>query len=77
MGQPMLTADELGKSGKACIDLHDYYRQNYESGLVILVLYKDCHFLVGVRIFMVTFSNLYDLFNLNTLDMSLMRCFAL
>jgi hypothetical protein len=51
--------------------------QNYESGLVILGSYKDCLFLVGDDVFMVTFSNLYDLFNLDALDISLMHCFAL
>jgi hypothetical protein len=77
MGQSMLTVDELNKVGKACIDLHDYYMQNYENGLDILGSYKDRHFLVGDNIFMVTFSNLYVLFNLNALDISLMRCFTL
>jgi hypothetical protein len=39
--------------------------------------FKDRHFLVGDDIFIITFSNLYDIFNLNALDVSLMRCFAL
>jgi hypothetical protein len=77
MDQAMLTTDELGKAGQACIDLHNYYIQNYKSGLDILVLYKDHHFLVGDDIFIITFSDLYDLFNLYALDISLMRCFAL
>jgi hypothetical protein len=73
----MLTADELGKASKACIDLHDYYMQNYKSGLVILGSYKDRHFLVSDDIFMVTFSDLYDLFNIDMLDISVMCCFTL
>jgi hypothetical protein len=77
MDQPMLTVDVLSKAGKACIDLHNYYMQNYESGLDILGSYKDRFFLVGDGIFMVTFSDCYDLFNLDALDISLMRCFAL
>jgi hypothetical protein len=77
MVQPMLTADELGKVGKACIDLHDYYMQNYESSLVVLGSYKDHHFVVGDNIFMVAFSNFYDFFNLDTLDISLMYRFTL
>jgi hypothetical protein len=77
MGQPMLTADELGKAGQACIYLHNYYIQNYESSLDILVSYKDHHFLVGDELFIVTFSDLYDFFNLTTLDFSLMHCFTL
>jgi hypothetical protein len=77
MGQPMLTADELDKVGQACKDLHNYYTQNYESSLGILGSYKDRHFLVGDDIFMITFSNLNDLFNLDALDISLMRSFTL
>jgi hypothetical protein len=77
MGQPMLTADELDKVGQACKDLHKYYTQNYESSLGILGSYKDRHFLVGDDIFMITFSNLNDLFNLDALDISLMRSFTL
>jgi hypothetical protein len=77
MGQPILTTDELGKAGQACIDLHNYYIQNYESSLDILGLYKDHRFLVGDDNFMITFSDLYDLLNLDVLDISLMRCFTL
>jgi hypothetical protein len=73
MGQPMLTADELHKAGQHCIDLHNYCIQNYKTGQDIIVLFKDRHFLVGDDIFIITFSNLYDLFNLNALDISLIR----
>jgi hypothetical protein len=41
MGQPMLTADELGKVGQPCIDFHNYYIQNYKRGIDIVVSYKD------------------------------------
>jgi hypothetical protein len=34
------------------------------------VSYKDCHFLVGDDIFLISFSDLYDLFKLNVLDIS-------
>jgi hypothetical protein len=77
MGQPMLTVDELVKAGQPCIDLHNYYIQNYMSDLDILVSYKDHHFLVGNAVFIITFFDLYDLFNLDALDISLMSCFAL
>jgi hypothetical protein len=46
-------------------------------GQGILVSYKDHHFLVGDDIFIITFIDLYFLFNLDALDISLMRCFAL
>jgi hypothetical protein len=73
----MLTTDELCEAGQPCIDLHNYYIQNYKSGQDIIVSYKNRRFLVGDDIFLITFFNLYDLFNLDTLDISLMRCFAL
>jgi hypothetical protein len=71
MGRPMLTA------GQPCMDLHNYYIQNYKLGQDIIVLYKDRHFLVGDDIFIIIFADLYDLFNLGVLDVSLMRYFAL
>jgi hypothetical protein len=77
MGQPMLSVDELHKAGQPYIDIHNYYIQNYQRGLNILVLYKDWHFLVGDDIFPITFSDLYDLFNLDALDVSLIRYFTL
>jgi hypothetical protein len=77
MGQPILTVDELHKSGQPCIDIHNYYIQNYQKGLYIIVSYKNHHFLVGDDVFIITFSDLYDLFNLNVLDIYLMRRFKL
>jgi hypothetical protein len=62
MGLPMFTADELHKAGQHCIDCHNYYIQNYMSGQDIIVSCKDCHFLVGDGIFVIIFSDLYDLF---------------
>jgi hypothetical protein len=77
MGWPKLTVDELHKAGQPYVDLYNYYIQNYMAGQDILVSYKDRHFLVGDGIFIITFADLYDIFNLDTLDISLMRCFAL
>jgi hypothetical protein len=76
-GQPMLTADRLHEAVQCCVKLHNYYIQNYRMGQEIIVQFKDRHFLVGDNIFVITFSDLYDLFNLDTLDISLMHCFAL
>jgi hypothetical protein len=73
----MLTANELHKAGQYYINLHNYYIQNYKSGEEIIVSYKDRHFLVGDGIFVIRFIDLYDLFNLDALDISLMRCFSL
>jgi hypothetical protein len=77
MGKLMLTIDEIHEAGQPCIDLHNYYIQNYQSGIGILVSYKDHHFLVGNALFLITFSDLYHLFNLDALDISLMHCFTL
>jgi hypothetical protein len=76
MGRPMLTVDVLHKAGKPCAELHNYYNNNYKSGQDIIVSYKVRHFLVGDSIFLISWSDLYDLFNLDVLDISLMRCFT-
>jgi hypothetical protein len=77
MGRPMLTVDALHKAGKSCVELHNYYINNYKSRQDIIVSYKDFHFLVGDSIFLISWSDLYDLFNLDALDISLMHCFVL
>jgi hypothetical protein len=77
MGKMMLTVDVLHKAGQPCVDLHNCNINYYKSGQDIIVSYKDRHFLVGDDIFVISFSNLYNLFNLEVLDVSLMRCFEL
>jgi hypothetical protein len=77
MGKPMLTIDALHKAGQPCVELHNYYINNYKSDQDIIVSYKNCHFLVGDDFFLISFSDLYDFFNLNVLDVSLMHCLAL
>jgi hypothetical protein len=77
MGMPMLTVDALHKVGKPCVELHNYYINNYRSGQDIIVLYKDHYFLVGDDIFLISWSDLYELFSLDVLDVSLKHCFAL
>jgi hypothetical protein len=77
MGKPMLTVDVLDKAGQPCVNLHNYYINNYKSSQDIIVSYKDHHFLMGDCIFLISFSDLYDLFNLDVLDVSLMRRFTL
>jgi hypothetical protein len=76
MGRPMLTINALKLGGKSCVELHNYYINNYRKGQDIIVSYKESQFLVGDDIFLISLSNLYDHFNLNVLDVSLMRCFA-
>jgi hypothetical protein len=77
MGKLMLTVNALHKVGQPCVKLHNYYINNYKSDQNIIISYKDRHFLVGDGFFLISFSDLYDLFNLDTLDVSLMHCFAL
>jgi hypothetical protein len=67
----------LYKAGEPCVEVHNYYMNNYKSGQDIIVSYKDHHYLVGDEFFLISFSDLYDLFNLDALDVSLMRYFAL
>jgi hypothetical protein len=59
-GQPMLIVDQLCQAGQYCVELHNYYIQNYKTNQDIIVQYKDLHFLVGGDIFVVTFYDLYD-----------------
>jgi hypothetical protein len=43
----------------------------------IMVQYKEYHFLLSDDIFVISFSDLYDLCTIAVLDISLMPCFAL
>jgi hypothetical protein len=58
MGRPMLTVDALYKAGKPCVELHNYYIDNYKSGQDIIVSYKDHHFPVGDIIFLISWSSM-------------------
>jgi hypothetical protein len=73
----MLRADQLREAGQYCVELHNYYIQNYKTCDDIMVQYKEQHFLVSGDIFVISFSDLYDLFTLDMLDISLMRYFVL
>jgi hypothetical protein len=77
MDKPMLSVDTLHKAGQPCVKIHNYYINNYKSGQDIIVSYKDREFMVGDNFFLISFFNLYDLFNLDALDVSLMHCFIL
>jgi hypothetical protein len=76
-GKRMLNANELCKVGQFCVELHNYYILNWKKIDAILVKYRQSHFLTDNNIFIISLFDLYDLFNLDTLDVSLMRCFAL
>jgi hypothetical protein len=73
----MLNANELCKAGQFCVELHNYYILNWKKIDVIVVKYRQSHFLMDYGVFIISLFDLYDLFNLDALDVSLMRCFAL
>jgi hypothetical protein len=77
MVKPMLTVNAVKQAGKSCVELHNYYIHNYKKGQDIIASFKEEHFLLGNDIFLISWSDLYDFFNLNALDISLMHCFAL
>jgi hypothetical protein len=76
-GKQMLNANEFYKAGRFCVELHNYYILNWKKIDVIVIKYRQSHFLTDDGVFIISLSDLYDLFNLNALDVSLMRCFAL
>jgi hypothetical protein len=76
-GKQMVNANELCKAGQFCVELHNYYILNWKKINVIVVKYRHSHFLMDNGVFIISLSDLYDLFNLVTLDVSLMRYFAL
>jgi hypothetical protein len=76
-GKRMLNANELCKAGQFCVELHNYYILNWKKIDVIVVKYRQSHFFTDDGVFLTSLSDLYDLFNLDALDVSLMRCFAL
>jgi hypothetical protein len=77
MGKLMLTVDTLKEAGKSCVVLHNYYINNYKIRQHIIGGFKEKHFLVGEGIFLISWSDLYDLYTFDTLDISLICYFAL
>jgi hypothetical protein len=73
----MLNANKLCKADRFYVELHNYYILNWKKIDVIVVKYRQSHFLTDDNVFIISLSDLYDLFNLDALDVSLMRCFAL
>jgi hypothetical protein len=43
--KPILTTNQLHEAGRYCVELHNYYIQNYKTGKDIMVQYKEHHFL--------------------------------
>jgi hypothetical protein len=62
-GKQMLNANELCKAGRFCVELHNYYILNWKKIDVIVVKYRQSHLLTDDDVFIISLSNLYDLFN--------------
>jgi hypothetical protein len=77
MGKPMLTVDTLKEASKSCLVLHNYCINNYKKCQHIIGGFKEKHFMVGEGIILISWSDLYDLFTLDTLDISLIHCFTM
>jgi hypothetical protein len=73
----MLNANELCKAGRFCVELHNYYILNWKKIDIIVVKYRQSHFLTDDGVFIISLSDMYDMFNLDVLDVSLMRYFVL
>ena len=79
-GRPLLTAAELENVRPATTSLHNYYLQCCaEKKKYIVASYKCDHLLreAEVECFLLCFNDLYDLFNLDALDVSLLCSFTL
>jgi hypothetical protein len=59
------------------VELHNYYILNWKKIDVIVVKYRRGYFLMDEGVFIISLSDLCDLFNLDMLDVSLMHCFTL
>jgi len=80
-GQAILTEAELLVTGRFTVEIHNYYMKgcqgNKKNGIV--VKYRSQYFWRDrdTEVFLVGFDDLYDLFKLDALDVSLLRCFTL
>ncbi|RLM79854.1 hypothetical protein C2845_PM12G10760 [Panicum miliaceum] len=77
-GEPMLSEEDLNVVRPSSLTLHNHYMVQSACGVEnIFVSYQECHFGSDTDTFPVQFCDLYDLFNLDALDISLLRCFSL
>jgi len=80
-GQPILSATDVEKAGPRCVALHAYYMkacaENRTDGIV--GMFKCQHFGRDLETepFVVGLDDLFDLFTLDALDMSILRCLTL
>ena len=79
MGKPMLSELDLATTGVNTRGLHKHYMthamNNDNTSIVSEFKAEDLH--SGPGFFSVAWSDLYDVFNLDALDISLLRCLTL
>jgi hypothetical protein len=73
----MLSINTLKEASKSCVIHHNNYINNYKRRQHIIKGFKEKHFLVGEGIFLISWSDLYDLYTLYMFDISLMHYFAM
>ena len=80
-GQPILSATDVEKAGPGCAAVHACYMkacaENRTDGIV--GMFKRQHFGCDLETehFVVGLDDLFDLFTLDALDMSILRCLTL
>ena len=78
-GEPMLSEEALKLAGPSCEALHAYVMQQSVNGAIDIpakVAASYFHSEDDLKL-SVGFNDLYDLFNLESLDVSLLRCWTL
>lgn len=78
-GDALLDNNELTVLGGPILALQNFYSRSSRSGIKgITLLVNSSHFHIEADSYIaVDFADLYDIFNISALDMSLMRCFTL
>jgi hypothetical protein len=78
-GEPLLSEEDLKAAGPSYQQLHNHYILESANGVEnIGVKFHAINFETAlVENFYIGFKDLYDLFNLDALDVSLLRCFSL
>ena len=75
----MLSKEELASAGVNTRGLHKHYKTHamHDDNTLIVGEFKAKDLHSGSGVFSVAFSDLYDLFNLDALDISFIYCLTL
>jgi len=78
-GEPMLSEEDLKLARPSCEALHAYVMQQIVNGAIDIPRKVAASYFYSEDELKLTvgFNDLYDLFNLESLDMSLLRCWTL